>query len=209
MFIYLTPVSSLSVCSVDLVFFIHHSFWLWFLPFQVFHLELLCSAWNSSLRIYLQFSSVAQSCPTLCGEGNGNPLHHPCLENPVDRGAWWTAVHEVTQSQTRLKWLSMHAYIGEGNGNPVQYSCLENPRDREAWWAAIYGVERSLAKTQMRARAASLADSQDYLWFPFLLYPPLQPANSHCLSLPKLLSGPQTHWVEWSPQPFACTVPSA
>ena len=65
------------------------------------------------------------------GEGNGNPLQYSCLENPVDRGAWWAAVHGVTQSRTRLKWLSMHACIGEGNGSPLQYSCLENPRDEE------------------------------------------------------------------------------
>ena len=29
------------------------------------------------------------------GEGNGNPLQHSCLENPVGRGAWWAAVHRV------------------------------------------------------------------------------------------------------------------
>ena len=40
------------------------------------------------------------------GEGNGNPLQCSCLENPRDRGAWWAAVYGVTQSQTRLKWLS-------------------------------------------------------------------------------------------------------
>ena len=40
---------------------------------------------------------------------NGNPLQYSCLENPVDRGAWWAAVHGVTQSWTRLKQLSMHA----------------------------------------------------------------------------------------------------
>ena len=27
------------------------------------------------------------------GEGNGNPLHYSCLENPMDRGAWWATVH--------------------------------------------------------------------------------------------------------------------
>ena len=43
------------------------------------------------------------------GEGNGNPLHCSCLENPMDRGAWWAAVHGIAQSQTRLKRLSMHA----------------------------------------------------------------------------------------------------
>ena len=36
------------------------------------------------------------------GEGNGNPLQYSCLENPMDRGAWWATVHGVTKSQTRL-----------------------------------------------------------------------------------------------------------
>ena len=38
-----------------------------------------------------------------CGEGNGTPLQYSCLENPMDRGAWLAAVHEVVKSQT---WLS-------------------------------------------------------------------------------------------------------
>ena len=37
------------------------------------------------------------------GGGNGSPLRCSCLENPMDRGAWWAAVHRVTKSQTRLK----------------------------------------------------------------------------------------------------------
>ena len=36
------------------------------------------------------------------GEGNGTPLHYSCLENPMDGGAWWAAVHGVTKSRTRL-----------------------------------------------------------------------------------------------------------
>ena len=38
----------------------------------------------------------------LCGEGNGTPLQYSCLENPMDGGAWWAAVHGVTKSQTQL-----------------------------------------------------------------------------------------------------------
>ena len=34
------------------------------------------------------------------GEGNGNPLQYSCLENPMDRGAWWAIVFQVTESQT-------------------------------------------------------------------------------------------------------------
>ena len=36
------------------------------------------------------------------GEGNGNPLQYSCLENPMDREAWWATVHGVTKSWTRL-----------------------------------------------------------------------------------------------------------
>ena len=34
------------------------------------------------------------------GGGNGNPLQYSCLENPMDRGAWWATVHGVAKSQT-------------------------------------------------------------------------------------------------------------
>ena len=39
----------------------------------------------------------------------GTPLQYSCLENPMDGGAWWVAVHGVTQSQTRLKPLSSNS----------------------------------------------------------------------------------------------------
>ena len=36
------------------------------------------------------------------GEGNANPLQYSCLENPMDRGAWWATVLGITKSQTQL-----------------------------------------------------------------------------------------------------------
>ena len=36
------------------------------------------------------------------GEGNGTPLQYSCLESPMDRGAWWAAVHGVANTGTRL-----------------------------------------------------------------------------------------------------------
>ena len=48
------------------------------------------------------------------GEGNGNPLQYSCLENPMDRGAWWATVHGVVKSQTRLKQLSTAQHILTG-----------------------------------------------------------------------------------------------
>ena len=64
-----------------------------------------CSPWgreqsDATERLHFHFSL---SC---IGEGNGNLLQCPCLENPRDGGAWWTAVYGVTQSRTRLKRLS-------------------------------------------------------------------------------------------------------
>ena len=44
------------------------------------------------------------------GEGHGNSLQYSCLENPMDRGAWWATVHRLTK-RTPLKWLSRHTHI--------------------------------------------------------------------------------------------------
>ena len=70
------------------------------------------------------------------GEGNGNPFHYSCLENPMDGGAWWAAVHGVAEGQTRLSNFtftfhfhalekematdsSVLAWESEGQGSPV------------------------------------------------------------------------------------------
>ena len=55
---------------------------------------------DTTERLHFDFSL---SC---IGEGNGNPLHCSCLENPRDGGAWWSAVYGVARSRTRLKRLS-------------------------------------------------------------------------------------------------------
>ena len=45
--------------------------------------------------------NIAQE-PGMFREGNGTPLHYSCLENPMDRGAWKTALHGVAEGWTRL-----------------------------------------------------------------------------------------------------------
>ena len=58
--------------------------------------------WGSDTTEPLHFH-FSLSC---IGEGNGNSLQCSCLENPRDRGAWWTAIYGVAQSRTRLERLS-------------------------------------------------------------------------------------------------------
>ena len=42
--------------------------------------------------------------------GHGNPPQYSCLENPMERGAWWATVHGVAESWMLLKWLSVHTH---------------------------------------------------------------------------------------------------
>ena len=60
-----------------------------------------CSPWghgelDTTEQLHFHFSL---SC---IGEGNGNPLQCSCLENSLDRGAWWASVHGVKKSWTQL-----------------------------------------------------------------------------------------------------------
>ena len=43
------------------------------------------------------------------GGGHSNPLQYSCLENPINRGAWWATLHWVAQGWTQLKQLSTHS----------------------------------------------------------------------------------------------------
>ena len=83
-----------------------------------------CSPWgrwesDMTERLLFHFSL---SC---IGEGNGNPLQCSCLENPRDGRAWWAAVYGVTQSRTRLKWLS-------SSSSSIYYGC--------SWSSLLHGL---------------------------------------------------------------------
>ena len=59
------------------------------------------------------------------GGGHGRLLKYSCLENLMDRGAWWATVHSVAKSWTQLKQLSMHAhYLGR---RPLTVIMWNNP----------------------------------------------------------------------------------
>ena len=63
------------------------------------------------------------------GRGNGNSPQYSCLENPMDRGAWWATVHGVTESQTQLTdrarthgWFKLHQLSSSSMVWPIQIS---------------------------------------------------------------------------------------
>ena len=55
----------------------------------------------SLVYTYIFMKPVPHLLPDRCLR-NGTPLQYSCLENPMDRGAWWAAVHGVAKSRTRL-----------------------------------------------------------------------------------------------------------
>ena len=57
---------------------------------------------GGALIAKLQVSADSLVLVQVPGEGNGNPLQYSCLENPMDGGAWWAAVHGVAKSRTQL-----------------------------------------------------------------------------------------------------------
>ena len=65
------------------------------------------------------------------GGSDGTLLQYSCLENPMDGGAWWAAVHGVATSWTRLSdfTFTFHFHTLEKEMATHSCSCLENPRD--------------------------------------------------------------------------------
>ena len=62
----------------------------------------LCRHLLTICRKRLNSAGLGKSTQT-CGEGNGIRLQYSCLQNPMDGAAWWSAVHGIAESQTRLR----------------------------------------------------------------------------------------------------------
>jgi len=76
--------------------------------------ESICDAGDSGLILRSERSS---------GEGDGYPLQYSCLENPIDRGAWWATVYGVAKSQAVTEWLTLSHTFHEESLYSAQFCC--------------------------------------------------------------------------------------
>ena len=112
------------------------------------------------------------------GEGNGNPLHS-CLENPMDRGAWWATVHGITESQTRLSQPCLlcqatcrhSVYVGTGENvtytdrlRPASLLHLDTAPDAHLWECYHWAIADQCGWGPTEARSGGRAPGLGSIW---------------------------------------------
>ena len=102
--------------------------------------------------------SLCTSVETICGEGNGTPLQYSCLENPMDGGPWWAAVHGVAKSRTQLSVFTFTFHFHALEEEMATHSSIlawRIPGTRGAWWAAVNGVAQSQTRLKRFSSSSS------------------------------------------------------
>ena len=103
------------------------------------------------------------------GGGCDNPLQYPCLENPMDRGAWQAIDYGVSNSQTRLKWLSMNVCVCVCVYKILLYflfvSLLDVP---SLWWEQGERRVKNKQTNKLSSCMSRCGDTDQRWWWKFL-----------------------------------------
>ena len=83
------------------------------------------------------------------GEGNGTPPQYSCLENPMDRGAWWAAVHGFAKSRTRLSDFTFTSHFHALEKEMATHSSV-------LAWRIVYGVAQSRTRLKRLSSSSSI-----------------------------------------------------
>ena len=116
-------------------------------------------------RLLLLGRKVMISLDSIFGEGNGTPLQHSCLENPMDGGAWWAAVHGVSKSRTRLSDFTFTFHFHALEKEMATHSRVlawRIPGTGGASWAAVHGVVQSWTRLQKLSSRQHIKKQRHY-----------------------------------------------
>ena len=129
--------------------------------------------WQHCLFVGCNNSHMLCGIKEISGEGNGNPLQYSCLENPMDGGGWWAAVHGVAKSRTLLSdfTFTFHFYALEkemathssvlawripGTGEPGGLPSMGLHRVRHDWSDLAAAAAKVVAGTDLKRGALPL-----------------------------------------------------
>ena len=122
-----------------------------------------------------------------------NPLQYSCLENPMDRGAWWAMVHSVAKSWTRLSNIAhMHTNMNPDDTQLWIKASWDTNKFGESWRCTIYYVNGSLSKTFERDYPCSLNIRKLCIDVHPLFWPPSPLDIFQCISDGKIARTPRT-----------------
>ena len=112
-------------------------------------------------KLESRFPGETSTTSDMQGEGNGTPLQYSCLENPMDGGTWWAAVHGVANSRTKLNDFTFTFHFHALEKEMATHSSVlawRIPGTEGAWWAAICGVAQS--RTRLKRLSSSSSSSK-------------------------------------------------
>ena len=111
---------------------------------------------------YIVHSASKMLLSPVLGEGNGTPLRYSCLENPMDGGAWWAAVHGVAKSRTRLSDFTVSFHFPALEEEMATHSSVLAWRIPGMGEAAVCGVAQS--RTRLKWLSSTCPGNPQLSW---------------------------------------------